>query len=72
MLAAPMVLDLSRLMALAHAAGEVGHVDALGFFFKDPWGSDEHSFANQTSNLVEWAQRASSRLAYGTGSLEQQ
>lgn len=72
MLAAPMVLDLSRLMALAHAAGEEGHVDTLGFFFKDPWGSDEHSFANQTNNLVEWAQRASSRLASGVGSLEQQ
>jgi myo-inositol-1-phosphate synthase len=66
MLAAPMVLDLSRLMALAHASGEEGHVGALGFFFKDPWGSDEHSFANQTHNLVEWAKNASAR----TGSLD--
>lgn len=72
MLAAPMVLDLSRLMALAHAAGEEGHVAALGFFFKDPWGSDEHSFANQTQNLVEWAQAASARLATTAGSLDQQ
>ncbi|MDQ0867643.1 myo-inositol-1-phosphate synthase [Arthrobacter sp. V1I9] len=72
MLAAPMVLDLSRLMALAHAAGEENHVGALGFFFKDPWGSDEHSFANQTTNLVEWAQTASAKLAAGTGSPEQQ
>ena len=72
MLAAPMVLDLSRLMALAHAAGEEGHVDALGFFFKDPWGSDEHSFANQTRNLVEWAQTASTRLTAPAGSLDQQ
>ncbi len=71
MLAAPMVLDLSRLMALAHAAGEEGHVSALGFFFKDPWGSDEHSFANQTRNLVEWAQAASARLTVGTRSLDQ-
>ncbi|MBM7781597.1 inositol-3-phosphate synthase [Arthrobacter tumbae] len=71
MLAAPMVLDLARLMALAHAAGEEGHVDALGFFFKDPWGSDEHAFANQTRNLVEWAQTASARLTAG-GSLDQQ
>ena len=72
MLAAPMVLDLSRLMALAHAAKEEGHVGALGFFFKDPWGSDEHSFANQTGNLVEWAQSASATLVAGAGSLEQQ
>ncbi|MDF9276683.1 inositol-3-phosphate synthase [Arthrobacter sp. EH-1B-1] len=71
MLAAPMVLDLARLMALAHAAGEEGHVEALGFFFKDPWGSDEHSFANQTRNLVEWAETASARLAAGGGSSEQ-
>ncbi|ALV40973.1 myo-inositol-1-phosphate synthase [Pseudarthrobacter sulfonivorans] len=72
MLAAPMVLDLSRLMALAHAAGEEGHVGALGFFFKDPWGSDEHSFANQTHNLLEWAKNASATLGTGTGSLDQQ
>lgn len=72
MLAAPMVLDLSRLMALSHAAGEEGHVAALGFFFKDPWGSDEHSFANQTNNLVDWAQAASARLTTAAGSLDQQ
>ncbi|MFP5367680.1 MAG: inositol-3-phosphate synthase [Actinomycetes bacterium] len=72
MLAAPMVLDLSRLMALAHAAGEEGHVEALGFFFKDPWGSDEHSFANQTRNLVEWARTASARLTAGSGGADQQ
>lgn len=71
MLAAPMVLDLARLMALAHAAGKTGHVEALGFFFKDPWGSDEHSFANQTRNLVEWAQTASAALSSGAGSLDQ-
>ncbi len=72
MLAAPMVLDLARLMALAHASGEEGHIDALGFFFKDPWGSDEHSFARQTQNLVEWAQAASARLAAGSRNIDQQ
>lgn len=66
MLAAPMVLDLARLMALAHAAGEQGDVSALGFFFKDPWGSDEHSFANQSRNLAEWAQAASDRFTART------
>jgi len=68
MLAAPMVLDLARLMALADAAGETGHVGALGFFFKDPWGSAEHSFAQQTTNLVQWAHEASSRIPSTTGS----
>ncbi|MDQ0822865.1 myo-inositol-1-phosphate synthase [Arthrobacter sp. V4I6] len=72
MLAAPMVLDLARFMALAHASGEEGHVSALGFFFKDPWGSDEHSFANQTRDLIDWAQAASAKLAASAGSLEQQ
>lgn len=72
MLAAPMVLDLARLMALAHASGEKGHIDALGFFFKDPWGSDEHSFAQQTQNLVEWAQAASTRLTAGSRNVHQQ
>jgi myo-inositol-1-phosphate synthase len=72
MLAAPMVLDLSRLMALAHAAGEEGHVGALGFFFKDPWGSDEHSFAAQTRDLVDWAKKAGAAVGTGTGSPDQQ
>jgi myo-inositol-1-phosphate synthase len=35
-LAAPLVLDLARLLARAHAAGLAGPVDGLGFFFKDP------------------------------------
>lgn len=71
MLAAPMVLDLARLMALAHAAGQTGHVGALGFFFKDPWGSDEHAFANQTRDLVEWAKTASTAIASGSGSADE-
>lgn len=67
MLAAPMVLDLARLMALADAAGETGPIGALGFFFKDPWGSAEHSFSQQTSNLVQWALDASARLSSAAG-----
>jgi myo-inositol-1-phosphate synthase len=62
MLAAPMVLDLARLMALADASGESGEIGSLGFFFKDPWGSDEHSFANQHRNLLEWAQTMAQKL----------
>lgn len=56
-LAAPLILDLARLMSLADAAGVAGPVAELGFFFKDPWGSDVHGFAEQTSELVSWAAR---------------
>lgn len=35
-LAAPLVLDLARITARAHAVGMRGPVDGLGFFFKDP------------------------------------
>lgn len=55
MLAAPMVLDLARLLALAHAGGVAGVVPELGFFFKDPWGSDRHAAADQAGDLVRWA-----------------
>lgn len=54
-LAAPLVLDLARLMAAAHAAGRVGAQGALAFFFKDPLGSDEHRLAEQARELHEWA-----------------
>ncbi|MFD1146828.1 inositol-3-phosphate synthase [Saccharothrix hoggarensis] len=54
-LAAPLVLDLARLVAAAHAAGRVGAQGALAFFFKDPLGSDEHRFAEQTRDLHRWA-----------------
>lgn len=57
MLAAPMVLDLARLLALASAAGVAGPVPELGFFFKDPWGSDVHAFADQTAALHAWVGR---------------
>ncbi|PPF20735.1 inositol-3-phosphate synthase [Rathayibacter rathayi] len=56
-LAAPLILDLARLLALADEAGVSGPVGELGFFFKDPWGSDVHGFAEQTAELVAWAAR---------------
>nr|WP_258396257.1 inositol-3-phosphate synthase [Streptomyces sp. Amel2xB2] len=37
-LAAPLVLDLARLLARAHEAGISGAVPGLGFYFKDPDG----------------------------------
>lgn len=57
MLAAPMVLDLTRLLALADRAGIGGVVPELGFFFKDPWGSDTHGAAEQADALRAWAER---------------
>lgn len=35
-LAAPLVLDLARILARAHEAGFSGAVEGLGFYFKDP------------------------------------
>jgi myo-inositol-1-phosphate synthase len=52
-LAAPLVLDLARLSAQALARGQVG-VMPLGFFFKDPIGSAEHSLIRQYDALVRW------------------
>ncbi len=62
MLAAPLVLDLARLLALADAAGYAGPVPELGFFFKDPWGSDVHDFAAQTVALADWVRAAGARV----------
>ena len=60
-LAAPLVIDLARLMALAQVAGISGPVAELGFFFKDPWGSDVHGFAEQTTILIDWARETGRR-----------
>jgi myo-inositol-1-phosphate synthase len=53
-LAAPLVLDLVRLMAAAHAAGRCGPVPELAFFFKDPVGADEHRLSEQWRCLLDW------------------
>ena len=62
MLAAPLVLDLARLLALAHAAGISGPVPELGFFFKDPWGSDVHDAAEQSRALEGWVRSAAAQV----------
>lgn len=51
-LAAPLVLDLARLAARSHQVGRVGPLTGLGFFFKDPAGSDEHRLPAQWDALV--------------------
>ncbi|AEB46691.1 MULTISPECIES: inositol-3-phosphate synthase [Micromonospora] len=56
-LAAPLVLDLARLAAAAHAAGRSGPLTELAFFFKDPLGEGTHSLADQWTRLCEFAHR---------------
>ncbi|MGF9756704.1 inositol-3-phosphate synthase [Microvirga sp. 0TCS3.31] len=53
-LAAPLVLDLARLVSAAHAAGRTGPMTALAFFFKDPVGATEHRLSQQWDDLVSW------------------
>ncbi|MFC5722239.1 inositol-3-phosphate synthase [Streptomyces gamaensis] len=54
-LAAPLVLDLVRLVAAAHAAGASGPLGALGFFFKDPVDCADHGLAAQYARLLRFA-----------------
>lgn len=61
-LAAPLVLDLARLVGRAHRAGVLGPVPELGFFFKSPYDSDEHRLAQQWESLVRWASGCAERL----------
>lgn len=53
-LAAPLVLDLARLTAAAHAAGLSGPLTELAFFFKDPIGDLPHSLTEQWRALCDW------------------
>jgi myo-inositol-1-phosphate synthase len=53
-LAAPLVLDLARLSALALDRNHVGAMPFLGFYFKDPIESTEHALARQYDELLRW------------------
>src|SRR4051795_3539117 len=53
-LAAPLILDLIRLMALALERRERGVVSDLAFFFKDPAGTREHALHRQYEMLKRW------------------
>lgn len=57
-LAAPLVLDLVRLVARAHELGAAGPLPQFGFFFKDPVASDVHALSTQWEALVSWCERA--------------
>jgi len=53
-LAAPLVLDIARLVDLARRRGEVGPVGAFGLFFKSPEGSAEMNLHRQYVTLLDW------------------
>ncbi|MFI7869954.1 inositol-3-phosphate synthase [Streptomyces salinarius] len=56
-LAAPLVLDLARLVARAQQKGLSGPLGALGFYFKDPVGEGPSSLAEQYGELKRFAGR---------------
>ncbi|OIB56519.1 inositol-3-phosphate synthase [Natrialba sp. SSL1] len=56
-LAAPLVLDLVRLIAHADEYGDGGLQPQLASFFKAPLGVDEHDFSKQLHWLYDYASR---------------
>lgn len=56
-LAAPLVLDLARLVSRAHEAGLSGPLDGLGFYFKDPLGEGPAALGEQYAALAGFAAR---------------
>ncbi|MFD1562012.1 inositol-3-phosphate synthase [Haloarchaeobius amylolyticus] len=56
-LAAPLVLDLVRLIAHADDHGDGGLQPQLASFFKAPLGVDEHDFSQQLERLYAYADR---------------
>ncbi|MCX7665721.1 MAG: inositol-3-phosphate synthase [Gemmataceae bacterium] len=54
LLAAPLVIDLARLIDFAARKGESGIVKPLACFFKSPEGVTEHDFFKQTTELENW------------------
>jgi myo-inositol-1-phosphate synthase len=53
-LAAPLVLDLARLVGRAHEVGLSGPRPELGFYFKDPDGRPAASLAQQYAALLDF------------------
>ncbi|MER5945519.1 inositol-3-phosphate synthase [Streptomyces sp. NPDC001904] len=56
-LAAPLVIDLARLLLRAHATGLTGPRPELGFYFKDPDPGAEAALGEQYAALVDFADR---------------
>ncbi|MFG2648722.1 inositol-3-phosphate synthase [Streptomyces sp. NPDC048436] len=56
-LAAPLILDLARLMARSHELGLCGPLGELGFYFKDPDDGSSSALAEQYESLLGFAGR---------------
>ncbi|MBZ3905032.1 inositol-3-phosphate synthase [Streptomyces griseiscabiei] len=56
-LAAPLILDLARLLSRAHEAGLSGPLTDLGFYFKDPVGQGPAALGEQYAALAGFAER---------------
>ncbi len=70
-LAAPLVLDLARLVTAAAAVGRTGPQDGLGYFFKAPLGGGSRRLEPQYAELLAWtrdvADSASAPASTGAG-----
>jgi myo-inositol-1-phosphate synthase len=53
-LAAPLVIDISRLCLFAQRRGESGPIGALALFFKTPEGNAEMNLHRQYEQLLRW------------------
>jgi len=66
-LAAPLVLDLIRLIHFAGCQGEFGSTPHLASFFKNPIGIAEQSLSAQFGLLLEYVERHRSKIAARSG-----
>jgi myo-inositol-1-phosphate synthase len=66
-LAAPLVLDLIRLIHFAGCQGESGPTPHLASFFKNPIGVAEQSLSAQFGLLLEYVERHRSKIAAKSG-----
>ena len=57
-LAAPLIIDLARLITVAHRRGEAGQIGELALFFKTPEGSEEMNLHRQYQTLLDWSERS--------------
>ena len=64
-LAAPLVLDLARLLAFADERGESGLQPQLASFFKAPLGVDEHDLSKQFGMLAEYIEHTAQPTTVG-------
>jgi myo-inositol-1-phosphate synthase len=62
-LAAPLVLDLVRLIERARRAGEYGAIEWLACFFKSPLNVAEQDFSKQVAMLDGWARSHADQAA---------